>query len=223
MGSPESELGRVSMERRRTVHISRAFWLADRTICRGEYEHVLKRVGKNAFLEDIDEVSPTPDHPIVSQTWDEAVALCGILSTAAPESIHISLPTEAQWEFACRGGTTTAYSFGNDPSCLAMYAWYLANSPDRKTRPSRMLWPNPFGLFDMHGGVYEWCNDYYGPYEGTYAADPSGPATGPGRVLRGGGYNYSAQDCRSAYRYFTKESNRNARIGIRLCCDYTPS
>ena len=219
MGSPRHEAGRSTVERQRLVRISKPFLLADRVITRGEYEPLVQKWGRLPFLENIDEWSPTMGHPIVSQTWEEAREFCTDLTRDAEITGYIfSLPSEAQWEYACRAGTATAYCFGDDPAKLGLFAWYLANCSDRQTRPPRLLWPNPAGLFDVHGGVYEWCYDFYGPYEGESVRDPTGPPNGPGRVLRGGGYNYSAQDCRSAYRYFTQASNRNARIGMRILC-----
>ncbi len=112
------------------------------------------------------------------------------------------LPTEAEWEYACRAGTKTTYFFGNDPSKLKNYAWFDENSAT-KPRPVGQKLPNPSGLYDMYGNVWEWCNDFYkvdyyqqGPQE-----DPKGPKTGDNKVVRGGAWKFSAQSCRSGYRY----------------------
>jgi formylglycine-generating enzyme required for sulfatase activity len=206
VGSPLDEPGRTRAEEQWTASISRGLFVADRVITVREY------VALHGEIEqDIAEFSPSELHPVVSQTWSEALEFAGKFDPTA------GLLTEVEWEHACRAGTTTAYYFGDDASRLSRYAWYLDNSVDRTSSAGRRLLPNPFGLFDMHGGVYEWCYDNYGRYPTEPRTDYQGPSTGPGRVLRGGGYNYPAADCRSAYRYFTQAENRNARIGIRLC------
>ncbi len=112
------------------------------------------------------------------------------------------LPTEAEWEYACRAGTKTAYSFGNSPSKLKDYAWFKDNSGS-KPRPVGQKRPNPWGLYDMHGNVWEWCNDYYKVdyYQQSPEENPKGPKAGETKVVRGGAWKFSADSCRSAYRY----------------------
>jgi formylglycine-generating enzyme required for sulfatase activity len=216
MGSEPDEPGRSSEEVMHSVIIREGFYLADRVLTRGEYEPLAVARGAPPFTDGLDEWCPTSEHPMVSQTWDEAFDLCSYLSDIQGGRGRFMLPTEAEWEFACRAGTRTAYYFGDDSDHLGLYAWYMNNCPQRHAMPPRLLWPNPLGLFDMHGGVYEWCADYQGPYPIEEIADPVGPLDGPGKILRGGGYRYSAVDCRSAHRYFTQRTNRNTRIGIRL-------
>jgi acetoin utilization deacetylase AcuC-like enzyme len=111
------------------------------------------------------------------------------------------LPTEAEWEYACRAGTTTQYNFGNDPRALGDHAWFAENSGSR-TQPVGQKKPNRWGLFDMHGNVAEWCNDWYRAdyYAEGPERNPRGPATGTERVIRGGAWNSSAESCRSSYR-----------------------
>ena len=210
MGSPESEIGRTRAETQWRASITKPIWVGDRVCTISEYVEVC-----GPLQEDISEFSSTPAHPVVSQTWQEAQSFARGLPLAAP--FKADLLSEVEWELSCRAGTTTAYFFGDEPEHLHRYGWYLDNSPDRHTSLPRELLPNPLGLFDMHGGVYEWCLDHYGEYPTDTQPDYSGPETGPGRVLRGGGYNYPAADCRSAYRYFTQPENRNTRIGIRVC------
>jgi len=124
-----------------------------------------------------------PTKPVEMVSWHEAIAFCGALSDQ--EGVEYRLPTEAEWEYACREGTTTAYSFGDDVSGLGEYAWHSGNS-NSTTHPVGGLKPNAWGLFDMHGNVFEWCQDWYGPYESLQVvSDPTGAASGHYRVLLG--------------------------------------
>ena len=112
------------------------------------------------------------------------------------------LPTEAEWEFACRGGTTTAYFFGDTPVKLGDYAWYDKNSGGHP-RQTGQKQPNPFGLYDICGNVWQWCNDFYKVdyYQESPKEDPRGPKAGEAKVVRGGAWRFSAESCRSGYRY----------------------
>jgi formylglycine-generating enzyme required for sulfatase activity len=112
------------------------------------------------------------------------------------------LPTEAEWEYVCRAGTSTAYFFGDAPSRLGEYAWFDKNSGGRP-RPVAQKQPNPWGLYDICGNVWQWCNDFYKVdyYGESPAADPKGPDAGSTKVVRGGAWRFSAERCRSGYRY----------------------
>jgi formylglycine-generating enzyme required for sulfatase activity len=163
-------------------------------------------------------------------TWAEAVNYCRWLSARAgldesqqcigpdgvgdfhPERPGFRLPTEAEWEYACRSGTSTAYGFGNDRSLLAFYGRHL----ERGTAPCGSLRPNLRGLFDMHGNVWEWCHDRYQARLADGSIDPAGPPTGKNRVLRGGGWDRSAWHCRSAYRHSPTPDYRASYMGFRL-------
>lgn len=128
-----------------------------------------------------------------------------------------SLPTEAQWEYACRAGTTTAYSFGGDAAGLGDYAWYWYNSESSDPSPVGTKKPNPWGLYDMHGNVSEWCSDWFGSYSDASAAtDPTGPASGDYRVARGGDWLSYPKDCRSAYRISSSPGSAFNIIGFRI-------
>ena len=130
---------------------------------------------------------------------------------------QFSLPTEAQWEYACRAGSTTRYCFGDNESQLGDYAWYGDNSGN-KTHPVGQKKPNAWGLYDMHGNVWEWCQDWYDErvYANSPTDDPTGPATGTYRVLRGGSWILDGWYCRSAYRYSGRPEDGFADLGLHI-------
>jgi formylglycine-generating enzyme required for sulfatase activity len=127
------------------------------------------------------------------------------------------LPTEAQWEYACRAGSKTKYCFGDDASKSGEYAWYDENS-DKKTHPVGEKKPNAWGLYDMHGNVWEWCQDWWnnGYYKKSPADDPTGAATGSGRVIRGGCWVFPARGCRSASRDYDEPGYGVSNLGLRV-------
>ena len=127
------------------------------------------------------------DEPVVQVCWDDATAFCKWLSQR--EGVHYRLPTEAEWEYACRAGSQSVWSFGDDPDALCDYAWFKRNAGST-TQPVGRKRPNPFGLYDMYGNVWEWCKDRYTPsYADDHGIDPKGPSEEkPERVLRGGSW-----------------------------------
>ncbi len=156
-----------------------------------------------------------PDKPVDQVSWHDAVQYCnarslreGLPPCYDSETLECDfsaggyrLPTEAEWEYACRAGTTTRWSFGDDPGKLGQHAWVKANS-NNTTHPVRQKDPNPWGLHDMHGNLYEWCNDFYSEAYGPdhEGADPRGPASGDQRVVRGGCWAMGEDRCRSSAR-----------------------
>ncbi|UCC97387.1 MAG: formylglycine-generating enzyme family protein [Phycisphaerales bacterium] len=157
-----------------------------------------------------------PGNPVEQMRWSDAARYCNARSEREGldpcydlqtwkcnfEANGYRLPTEAEWEYACRAGTKTAYFFGDNPSKLTDYAWFEKNSGG-KPKPVGQKPPNPWGLCDMHGNVWEWCNDFYQVdyYQQSPKEDPRGPKTGETKVVRGGAWKFSAESCRSAYRY----------------------
>ena len=125
------------------------------------------------------------------------------------------LPTEAEWEYAYRAGSTTAYYLEDDPVQLDAYAWYGANS-NSQTHPVGQKEPNAWGLYDMSGNVWEWCHDWYGPYPSGSVIDPTGPDSGMARVLRGGSWFSYPSICRSADRFDNTPVARYDNIGFRV-------
>ncbi|MEI6233891.1 MAG: SUMF1/EgtB/PvdO family nonheme iron enzyme [Planctomycetota bacterium] len=152
-------------------------------------------------------------NPVEEVSWDDAVAFCAKLSQLSGKQIE--LPTEAQWEKACRAGTTTKFYTGDSDEDLARAGWYDKNSDD-KSHPVGQKVSNSYGLYDMHGNVWQWCKDWYTSYNAGAQTDPTGPTTGTTRVLRGGSWGYYPSRCRSAYRgSFTPDFRLNL-IGFRI-------
>ncbi|HEX3654902.1 MAG TPA: SUMF1/EgtB/PvdO family nonheme iron enzyme [Pirellulales bacterium] len=176
----------------------------------------------------------TDDTAVTHITWNDAVAYCAWLSEQeqrrppyrtdgkggwliVASGDGYRLATEAEWEYACRAGTTTQYSFGDDKTQLEQYAWFNKNASG-KTQPVALKLPNPFDLFDMHGNAQEWCQDWYHGkwYEKSSPADPNGPSSGSSRLIRGGIWPGRASSCRSAFRYNHSPSFLYYTIGFRI-------
>ena len=155
--------------------------------------------------------------PIVCVSWKNTVAFCRWLSQQS--GVEARLPTEAQWEYACRAGTRTRFSFGDDLNYrqLGEYAWYTSNSGS-KTHPAGQKKPNPWCLYDMHGNVWEWCSSKYAsyPYRAGEGREDLGDA-GSRRVVRGGGWIIIDYYCRSASRYYYTPSGCHNDLGLRVC------
>jgi formylglycine-generating enzyme required for sulfatase activity len=153
-------------------------------------------------------------HPVDKVSWKTVQAFIqGLEAKEGRDGYY--LPSEAEWEYAARAGTTSDYSFGNNHSQLMRYAWFDDNSGGQ-THPVGEKKPNPWGLYDMHGNVLEWVYDWYGTYPKSDVTDPCGPSKGDSRVLRGGSYGNSAWGLRSAARYYLTRGNRYGSYGFRL-------
>jgi formylglycine-generating enzyme required for sulfatase activity len=209
MGSPGTESDRKNNETQHGVSITKPFYLGVTEVTQEQYQ---KMMGSNPSK------FKGPQNPVEQVNWRDAVQFCRKLSAMSAEKTagHVyRLPTEAEWEYACRSGTTTAYGFGGDASRLGDYGWFEDNS-DSKTHPVGEKKPNAWGLYDMHGNVYEWCQDRYGAYPIGSATDPTGATSGWFRVFRGGSWHYYARHCRSAIRARYAPGFRLDSLGFRV-------
>jgi formylglycine-generating enzyme required for sulfatase activity len=256
MGSPDDEEGRDSDEGpQHNVRISRDFRMAVHEVTRGQFAAFVRETGYQTEAEKGGgnnygfntatgsfEADPkynwrnpgypqTDDHPVVLVTWNDSKAFCEWLSRQ--DNRRYRLPTEAEWEYACRGGSTTRYWNGDDQEGLAKIAnvadgtakqtfsaWTTITARDGHvfTAPAGSFPANAFGLHDMHGNVWEWCADWFDSdyYENSPAADPQGPSSGSSRVLRGGSWGNVPYYVRCAYRGDSTPGNRDLYLGFRV-------
>lgn len=225
-----SDVGQPDERPAHRVRITKAFELGKFELTQAQWEGVM---GSNPSAR-----TRCPDCPVTHVSWTEAQEFCARASVLTGRTWR--LPTEAEWEYACRAGTTTMFSFGDDPELLDAHGWYFRNSGNTLL-PADTVWdfnrafqlegwgcqahpvgrklPNPWGLHDMHGNVWEWCSDFYGAQ--AYAqpgrsVDPVGPSYGERRVVRGGSWIIGTADCRSSARYSIEASDRNAYYAFRV-------
>jgi formylglycine-generating enzyme required for sulfatase activity len=221
MGSPETEKGREfngsssSSEQQHKVTITKPFYMQTMEVTQGQWKAVMGTEpwkGKQFVKEGT-------NYAVSYVIWDDAVAFCKKLSEKEGKTYR--LPTDAEWEYACRAGTKTTWSFGNDEKVLGDYAWYRENAADivgeRHPHQVGLKKPNAFGLYDMHGNVSEWCHDYYEKdyYKQSPEQDPQGPASGSYHVLRNGAWNFITRSTRSAWRRVGLDIRMN-NIGFRV-------
>ncbi|MFH1422540.1 MAG: SUMF1/EgtB/PvdO family nonheme iron enzyme, partial [Planctomycetota bacterium] len=209
MGSPDSDMSGANGDEKpqHTVNITRSFYIGIYEVTQAQWREVM---GNNPSYFSGDNL------PVECVSWDDVQGFITALNNREGVTYY-RLPTEAEWEYACRAGSTTRYCFGDDTGLLGDYAWYWSNSGNT-THPVGTKLPNAWGLYDMHGNVWEWCNDWYGEtyYTSSPANDPQGPASGQYRVLRGGCWSNFVNSCRSAVRYRYWSSYRYFLIGFRL-------
>lgn len=220
MGSPVNELHRNTNEGpQTTVILSRGFWIGKYEVTQGEYLDV---TGTNPSVFPGD-----ASRPVSSVSFPDATNYCWLLTQREraagriPAGTQFRLPTEAEWECADRAGTSTRFSYGDDPdySSLTNHAWLIQNG-DFAVHPVGQKLPNPWGLYDMTGNVWEWCQDWLGNLPGGTVIDPQGPPTNVigWKVVRGGGYDFGEADCRSARRYFfgNHPALTDSNLGFRV-------
>jgi len=211
MGSPGDEPGREAQERRHAVTILRSFWLGKYEVTQAEWRRVM---GTNPSRF----TSPDGSLPVEQVTWYDAHQFLDRLTARSPGHTF-RLPTEAEWEFACRAGTTSAYSVG---PALTRADANIAPSPDTpvaargQTISVGSFRPNAWGLFDMHGNVWEWTEDDHCPYSDGPVADPVGACGAPLKVIRGGSWYFAADSARCALRYTHRPGDRGFSLGLRV-------
>jgi formylglycine-generating enzyme required for sulfatase activity len=192
------------------VTLTRPFYMGKFVVTQEQYQQV---TGKNPSL------FPGKDNPVEQVPWEDADAFCKTLTEQTKQTV--CLPTEAQWEYACRAGTVTAYHSGDLDADLARVAWYSANG-NGSTHPVGQKDPNAFGLYDMHGNSWQWCHDWKGPYQAGAVEDPQGPQQGPGRIMRGGSFGYTPVNCRSAARSWIGPMFSPRCLGFRVMVELGP-
>ena len=213
MGASGSEKGRADDEEKHEVTLS-AFAIGRFTVTNAQYGLFLEAnpgAGEPEYWAD--RKFNQPNQPVVGVSWDDAEAYCAWAG--------LRLPSEAEWEYACRAGTTTRYWSGDTEDDLARVGWYDENSDDR-LHPVGERDANAFGLFDAHGNVWEWCADWYGEYKRKAVTNPTGARRGGNRVLRGGSWLSTAGGSRSAIRGGGDPGNRGISIGFRPARSITP-
>lgn len=229
MGSPEGEKGsHLDEQPAHAVTLSRPYYAGEFPVTQAQWRAVMGANPSEFSQEGSGSATDDFTRPVECVSWTDVVqAGTGFLdrlnaATAAsrPPGTAFRLPTEAEWEWACRAGTATRYYWGDDPSCagLPLYGWFSLNA-GATTHAVGSLGPasaNPFGLFDLAGNVWEWCRDWYGPYAAGAATDPQGPASGTYRVVRGGSWYEGPVECRSASRGYSGPGDRFSSIGLRV-------
>lgn len=226
MGSqPDDPRARLNEMPAQEVILTRPFYLGVHTVTQSQFQAILARAPSRFHPG----AGGSPDHPVECVSWLDAHLFCKVLTTRPEEEEahrHYRLPTEAEWEYACRAGGTTPFAFGSElsPDQAQFYDRSQREAPVR-TSPCGAFPANNFGLFDMHGNVWEWCADWYG--ENEYASgktrDPQGPDDGQFRVARGGCWRSQAGTCRSAYRNAMMPHNRDPYTGFRVVCEIKES
>ena len=202
-----SDTGQIDEQPVHEVTLTQGFWMATTEVTQGLWESVM---GSNParFTGD-------PARPIETVSWNDVQTFLTELNEAYP-GMGFRLPTEAEWEFACRAGSTTEYFFGDDAGLLVDYAWFIDDSEDT-THPVGQKLPNAWNLYDMTGNVWEWTEDWAGDYGAGPEVDPLGPSTGSDRTLRGACWFNGSTGCGTANRNDLDPNDTTDGIGFRLC------
>ena len=188
------------------ARISKPFWLGKHEVTQQQWEAVM---GSNPS-----KFAGKPQNPVEQVNWQDCQAFLGKLGARSGRTCR--LPTEAEWEYACRAGTASEFCCGDDATELLSYAWFSANAGG-STQPVGRKKPNAWGLHDMHGNVSEWCNDRYAPYEKDAQTDPKGPPGGDRRITRGGIWQFNALMARSSARSLAGDVVKWPNLGFRVC------
>jgi uncharacterized protein (TIGR02996 family) len=211
MGSPPDEPERRSDEVQHRVTLTKGYWLGAYLVTLAQWQ---------AIMGDRPRSSEGLDQPVAHVTWNECQRFCNALGER--DGKRYRLPTEAEWEYACRAGTTTAFFFGDEVSTSQVsHERNEKGSPDRGTTPVGAFPPNAWGLFDMHGNLWEWCADWYAAYPEGDQIDPTAPAKDGQPIVRGGCWHNPARYCRSAMRHCLPPNDPTHNVGLRvvLCRD----
>ena len=223
MGSPTNEVDRVDEDEgpQTEVTLTKGFYMGKYPVTQGEYVAVVgsnpsRFTEANGFPSDL-------THPVDRVTWRDATNYCAkrtqqeLAAGLILAGSQYRLPTEAEWEYACRALTSTRFDYGDDPGYadLGNYAWYDANS-DGMTHPVGQKLPNRWGLYDMYGNVINWCQDWYAPFPGGSVTDPQGPASGTNRIMRGGTWFDNGAISRIAFRGYDTPTHTDPAYGMRV-------
>ena len=214
MGSPPDESGRGDDERQHRVTLTKGFYMGVTEVTQRQWRQIM---GNNlSHFQDCG-----AECPVEFVSWNDCQEFVQRLNQSEVGNRY-RLPTEAEWEYACRAGSITGFANGSitQTGCghdanLDVMGWYCGNS-GKKPHPVAQRKPNAFGLYDMHGNIWEWCQDCYGIYPSGHVSNPTGPSSGSYRVLRGGGWHEDVEGCRSAIRVGRSPASRAGTIGFRL-------
>ena len=226
MGSPKDERGRDYSERQHKVTLTRGFYMQTTEVTQGQWLAVM---GTRPWIinrgsnkgKPKSEVREDPECAVSWVTWNMCQEFIQKLNEMEGVNKY-RLPTESEWEYACRAGSSTKFCFGDGYDMLGDYAWYSENAGRVKERYAHKVGgkkPNQWGLYDMHGNVKEWCEDLYGNYPFGHAVDPTGPSEGSKRVVRGGEWNGGRIHCRSANRSSDRPNGWDFNLGFRVARD----